>query len=222
MSIRGQQEGGIMRVLIFSGFAMTLAACASGGGEVGASAARGAENDCVNADWSSIGQRDGLYGEGEAKRLERQGACATFDLAAYEKGRERGLRTYCTPDAGFDAGRNGRDYFGVCGAELEGAFLSEYETGLKLFDLVKRVETLKNARIEAATTLQSDRFELKRALEGYNDAGATSEAKSRAVEEVDRLRRNIDRLEQALPELARDIVSAEKALEDFKRELAKR
>lgn len=191
-----------------------------------ACASKMSSDECASADWASIGQRDGLYGEDSAKLAERTAQCASFgvstDAADYEAGRARGLKTYCTPDAGFDAGRNGRDYRDVCPAELEGAFLAEYNIGRRLNDLNREIETARSAYDNALSTIESDKYELKRALERYNDSNLSEDDRSRAVRDVDRYRRNIDRLEDDLPRLDREIEQAESALEDYRGYLDRR
>jgi hypothetical protein len=202
-----------------------LSACAAGTEKKAATAAPAtsgekAVSDCAETDWVSIGQRDGLYGEAAEKLDERAAECRGTLLAShredYQRGRARGLKTYCTPDAGFDAGRNGREYRGLCPAETEPAFLVEYQSGRRLYDLNQRVANTKTALATAVSTVESDRFELKRALTRVSDMNATPEEKSRAMENVDRYRRNIGRLEDDIPKLEAAIVDAETALKAYR------
>lgn len=198
---------------------LVLAACASDNAATGGDAVSAkAGTDCAGVDWSSIGQRDGLYGEGAEKLAERAAECPQLvaNTEDYERGRERGLKTYCTPDAGYDAGRNGRPYQGVCPADVEAPFLARYEAGKTLFDLHARVDSTKAALALAASTVESDRFELKRALERVSDIDSSAEQKSRAVADVDRYRQNIGRLEEEIPKLKNSIAEAEAALKNYR------
>lgn len=184
------------------------------------------EEDCAYADWRAIGERDGLYGEGLEKLAERREQCAAFgfnaSLADYEAGRERGLFTYCTPDGGYDAGRNGRPYRGVCPAETEGAFLSEYKIGYRLFELNKAVEDAIAAYDGAIAGLEEARYNLRRARERFRDSTLSEDERHEAGEDIERHRRRIDDLEYDLPRLEARIRDAEGRLEDYRAFLARR
>lgn len=212
---------------VLAGAALGLAACAGSGERIISAEAGEAASavDCAAADWASIGQRDGLYGEEPGKLAERMAQCRNAGPEArqeYERGWQRGLATYCTPDAGFDAGRNGRDYRGVCPAEVERPFLAEYEAGRNLFDLTTRIASTKAALALAVSTVESDRFELKRSLDRVSDMNATSEDKSRAVENVERYRQNIGALEEEIPKLRAAIGEAEAALQAHRASAARK
>ncbi len=201
-------------ILLFAVFA--LSACAT----------KMTENDCAGADWSAIGERDGLYGEGPEKLSERTAQCAEFGLPAnaesYQAGRLKGLATYCTPEAGFDAGRNGRAYRGVCPAETESAFLAEYNIGRRLHDFTKAVENANSSYESALSTLQSSKYDLREAFDRYNDESLAEDQRREAGKKIDRLRREIDRLESDLPRLDREIGDAEGALADYRAFLDRR
>jgi hypothetical protein len=196
--------------------AVFLASCAS----------KMSESDCAGADWSSLGERDGLYGEGEEKLSERAAQCADYgvaaDAAAYQAGRSKGLASYCTPDAGFDAGRNGRAYRGVCPPEAESAFLAEYETGRRLYDLTEAVNSAERAYESALETLKSSQYDLRDAIDRYNDGSLSEDERRKAGRNVDRLRRDIDRLEDDLPRLEREIRNADGELADYRAFLDRR
>ncbi|NWG70820.1 MAG: DUF2799 domain-containing protein [Parvularculaceae bacterium] len=200
------------------GSLFALAACASDGGEVAATASgKGAPlSKCADLDWVSLGQRDGLYGEAPQKLDERAAECAGPLLASntedYHRGWTRGLATYCTPDAGYDAGRNGRDYRGVCAGESEDVFLAEYQRGRRLFDMTDGLAKNRAALATARANLASDRFELKRELDRVADIDATPEDKGKAIEKVANYRLSISRLEDEIPRLEAAIEAAETAL----------
>lgn len=201
------------------GSLFALAACASGGGGEVAATAPGkvsSMSKCADLDWASIGQRDGLYGEAPRKLDERAAECAGALLASntedYHRGRTRGLATYCTPDAGYDAGRNGRDYRGVCAGESEDVFLAQYQRGRRLFDMTDGLAKNRDALATARASLASDRFELKRELDRVADMDATPEDKGKAIEKVANYRLSISRLEDEIPRLEAAIAAAETAL----------
>ncbi len=94
------------------------------------------ENECVTADWQSIGFQDGAQGQPVSASSRHRKACAkhgvTLDQYAYLQGHEQGVRTFCRPGKGFSLGAGGSSYAGVCPADLEPQFLAEYQKGRHL------------------------------------------------------------------------------------------
>lgn len=113
-------------------------------------------NECVSADWRTIGYEDGLHGLPADRIGVHRAACAKYqvapDLATYSEGRERGLREYCQPKNGFAAGVNGHAYSNVCSGAAEAAFVDSYRYGRQIHD--------------ARTELRSTQARLHSAREG--------------------------------------------------------
>ena len=88
---------------------------------------------CQAVDWREYGRNDGRLGIPSGERAELFAECRELgyppDLAAYDAGRAEGLAAYCTLETGYEAGREGRRYRGVCPPEAEIAFLQGYEEG---------------------------------------------------------------------------------------------
>lgn len=108
--------------------AVLLAACATGMGR----------DECVAADWRTIGYEDGLRGFPADRIGAHRVACAkhqvTPDLAGYMEGRDRGLVQYCQPRSGYRVGLNGGGYANVCPAPTEAGFLNGYQWGRQIHD----------------------------------------------------------------------------------------
>jgi Protein of unknown function (DUF2799) len=108
--------------------AALLSACATGMGK----------DECVTADWRTIGFEDGARGLPADRIGFHRVACAkhqvTPDLAAYTDGRERGLVEYCLPRNGYRVGLNGGGYANVCPAATEPAFVNAYRWGRQIHD----------------------------------------------------------------------------------------
>lgn len=214
--------------------ALGLAACASAGSEKTAATPGDdtadfksvARAECRSADWFEVGERDGLYGEGAGKLKERTARCAEFGVAVndadYADGRARGLRTYCKPDRGFDAGRNGRAYHGVCPLEVEPAFLAEYGIGRRLFDLTSALATAEQDLANAIAKIGSDRFELARALDIVGDGAHDVAERNAASADVARLRQEIADLETDMGRLESTIAAAQQALDAHRAMLDRR
>ena len=72
--------------------------------------------------WSDRGLKDGQSGQ-FAERFETyQSQCADFeielDFTSWQRGYREGLKTYCTPLAAFELGKDGRAIREVCAEEL--------------------------------------------------------------------------------------------------------
>jgi predicted small secreted protein len=130
--------------------AALLAGCATGMGK----------DQCVTADWRTIGYEDGLHGLPPDRIGAHRVACAkhqvTPNLAAYTEGRERGLREYCQPKNGFSVGLHGGGYANVCSGPTEPAFVDGYRWGRQIFDARTELRNtqakLRNARDGVAHT----------------------------------------------------------------------
>ncbi len=109
--------------------------------------------ECALGDWRAVGFEDGSLGYAAARLGDHRRACAEHgyapDFAAYQAGREEGLRLYCQPSRGFNVGSRGGQYNGVCAADLEPAFLDGYRAGVELYNLRSNVEAA-NSRIRAS------------------------------------------------------------------------
>lgn len=103
------------------------------------------EEECLVSDWHAVGFEDGARGYTADRIAQHRKACANHgvrpDLAAYRQGRQEGLRHYCTPQNGFNAGSSGAAYAGVCPQDLAADFSRAYGEGRRLHDLRGRVRS---------------------------------------------------------------------------------
>ncbi len=103
------------------------------------------EDECRVADWRAIGYEDGVSGFAASHIGERRKACAkhgvTPNFAAYQQGRDEGLREYCTPASGHRLGRKGRPLTAVCPSELQGDFRGAYKSGREIHQAAAVVRT---------------------------------------------------------------------------------
>lgn len=106
------------------------------------------ENQCLVADWRTVGYEDGSQGRDQQWLSRRSEACAEFgvtpDLDQYLFGRSQGLEVYCQPRRGFSLGLRGTVYENVCPTGLEGSFLAGYQDGLGLRDRENHYNELEN------------------------------------------------------------------------------
>ena len=117
------------------------------------------ENQCVVADWRTIGYEDGNMGRSEQWLAKRREICAEYgvapDMDAYLFGRNEGLQTFCQPRRGFNLGNRGIRYDNVCPANLEAAFINAYQDGRGLRDRQIHVNEVSRALNSAQARLKS-------------------------------------------------------------------
>src|SRR5262245_18824525 len=105
-------------------------------------------DQCMATDWRTVGYEDGVSGYSGDRIGQYRKACTKHgvspDLAAYQNGREQGLKEFCKPLNGFRTGANGRGYNGVCPAALDPPFMEAYESGRQLYSLRSRVNSTAN------------------------------------------------------------------------------
>lgn len=108
--------------------AALAAGCAAGLGK----------DECLAADWRTIGYEDGLHGQPADRIGAHRVACAKYqvvpNLTAYSEGRTRGLLEYCQPRNGFRAGLAGAGFSNVCPSASEPAFVDAYRWGRQIHD----------------------------------------------------------------------------------------
>lgn len=111
------------------------------------------KDECLQADWYTIGYEDGARGYRTSRIGQHREACARHgvkpDFQKYERGHTEGLREYCTPQKGYALGSSGKSYNHVCPESLEAGFFKGYQKGRTIYaakrevreaqDLLKRI-----------------------------------------------------------------------------------
>lgn len=180
-----------LRIILAATLALALQGCASL-----------SKNECLNADWYSIGYENGIHGQRETQITGHRKACAehgvTPDLARFLEGREAGLRRFCEPRNGYRLGRAGTGYAGVCPQPMEADFLRAYGAGREVFDTQQHVNRL-GRHINAQQT------ELKRLNEELADkqteliaVGTTPRRRTLLLAELLELQENVKRVEREI------------------------
>ena len=109
---------------------------------VSAGCATLSKDECLNADWYSIGFEDGVKGRPASWQGRHRQACAEYSVSVnvdrYMQGREKGLQRYCVAKNGYWVGKSGNRYNGVCSPQQEPAFLDAYRYGRDIYKLVRR------------------------------------------------------------------------------------
>ncbi len=104
------------------------------------------KEECAQGDWYNIGLRDGQHGYNPNRIADHAKACAEYgarpDNTTYNRGHGDGLKTYCTPENGYQVGVNGGTYNQVCPANMANAFVKNYRTGYRIYELRRDVREL--------------------------------------------------------------------------------
>lgn len=155
------------------------------------------QEQCLAGDWSGIGYTDGTSGYGPGRLSAHQEACARHgvspDPVAWDRGRQRGLVVYCTPENGFRVGMQGGRSTGVCPRELEAAFSYGIEDGLLVHAAVNRVNDLVRIRDEADQRARQIEVEIRREEDRLGDSALSDAERDAVRERLRRLRRDRDR-----------------------------
>lgn len=178
------------------------------------------EDQCLAGAWGEVGLSDGRAGYGPGRLQSHAEACAKVgvvpDEAIYFAAREQGLRSYCIPANGFQVGRNGSTYEGVCPASVEAPFLEAYRDGQVLgaaeravSDAASRVSSYASRAEELDGKIEAKRRECR-------DENLTPAERERACDRVGELR---DEREDTIGEWRRaqeDLRWAERELQDVR------
>jgi hypothetical protein len=202
----------VYRLILRTSAAMTLLA-------LGACATMD-RDECLTVDWRTVGFEDGAAGYSGDRIGQHRKACAkhgvTPDLAAYQSGREDGLREYCVPANGFRLGSRGGDYGGMCPADLEFAFTDAFQSGRQLYTLEARLSDVSSqlrSKRSALKTAESD-IATRSARAISNEA--TTEERAQAVVDVKQLGERVGRLKSEIRQLEEERVHRERDLEDYR------
>jgi len=182
------------------------------------------EQACVTADWRTVGFEDGSLGRAEGTIGRYRQQCADHgvapDLDSYRAGHAEGVRTYCRESNGFAVGHSGAVYQGVCPADLEPEFLTEYNAGRRLHELESALASV-DGRIAGNYRAQEN---IKQEITDIGvtmiAADTTPEQRIAMVTRSAELGRRYGELTNEIRNLERDRALAERALLDYRQTLA--
>jgi hypothetical protein len=184
------------------------------------------EQACLTSDWRTVGFEDGSLGRSEATIGNYRKACAEHgvspDLAAYRSGHSDGVQIYCKPGHGFEVGRSGAAYEGVCPANLEAEFVAEYNTGRHLHDLERALQRVNSQIASNYREQESIRAELTRIGVSMVANDTTTEQRLLMVSRSAELGRRYGEITAHTKSLEEERVVHEIELRDFQQTLAAR
>ncbi len=95
------------------------------------------KNECLTADWITIGYEDGIRGQSPERIGQHRKACADYgispDLHAYQQGFAQGVVLFCTAHNGYKRGKQGYEYLTFCPDEVESSFRQGYDAGKDVY-----------------------------------------------------------------------------------------
>jgi hypothetical protein len=172
---------------------------------------------CQQGDWTGLGFKDGQAGRAQSRLDDHAKACAksgvTPDPAPYFAARAQGLRLYCTPERGFQEGRRGHSYAGVCPEPAAGDFVVAYSDGRLIHEAETRLRQAESDRASA------DRRAEKRDREAR---GVEDELRNPVLndEQKRELRDRLNRLRSERRDAIEDGRRADWAVRDAEREVS--
>ncbi len=204
-----------MRRLIFTVGLVALSGCATLN-----------EDECLTADWRTIGFQDGVAGHTPDRLGQHRKACAKYgvtpNLDTYLEGRSQGLVTYCTPQNGFNAGAAGRSYKGVCPAELENEFLPAYNDGHGLYTREHALSDVLSDISHSESRLEEIHKEIAEKEALLVEAAGTPGERSKLVDELHALAEEQGGLHQKIRDLEYRHGELEADLEAYREDISHR
>ena len=187
---------------------LTLAGCASM-----------SEQECSATDWRTVGYEDGVAGRSSDRIGQHRKACAkhgvTPDLDAYQKGRNEGLREYCTPDNGYRQGVRGAALVTSCPAELKESFELAYDQGYELFSLRDRVHRANDELEATRSSLAQNERDLVDVSALILAPDIDTPTRAKALIDVKELTERQGRLKARIRELEKDREEFQRDLDNY-------
>jgi hypothetical protein len=129
------------------------------------------KEECLNADWKSIGFEDGSRGYSSTRIGTHRKACAkvnvTPDFDLYQQGYAQGARQYCQPRNGYNLGLRGSSYSVNCPADLQDSFVMAYSEGKEIYRVKSTLNAYKknlDHLLEAMDELYAEKSDLEKQL----------------------------------------------------------
>ena len=156
-------------------------------------------DECLYADWRTIGYEDGLQGRGLSVLSQHRQACAKVgvapDLDAYQAGRSEGVRVFCRPANAYQQGRLGHPYNGVCPADMEREFLAAHGEGMVIFNLEADVNVVAGRIASIDYDIGDAERRIEQAQNTLEDEDLSRERRRLIRDDIKVLSRDIGRME---------------------------
>lgn len=182
------------------------------------------EQQCAVTDWRSVGFEDGVAGRTVSAIGNYRQACSKYgyspDLQAYRAGHAEGVEVYCRPGRGFEVGRSGQRYQGVCPAESETEFLAAYAEGRHLHELEAALYAVNRDINNKQNRIGQLKKDIAAGSAAIVASETASEERARLLVEVADMAKEQGELEKDIVALESDRAAREQALAAFQETLA--
>ncbi len=123
------------------------------------------EEECLAADWYSIGVEDGSKGYPMSRIGAYRKDCAEVGVAPdaeqYGEGRMVGLESFCTYERGYGEGKRGAHNRAVCPpGPLEAEFMQGYNDGYYVYEVNQNIRSLEGELANVRDEIDKIRGEL--------------------------------------------------------------
>lgn len=129
------------------------------------------KNECLNADWQTIGYQDGYKGRLKSRLNKHRKSCAEYGvkpkLEEYLTGYDKGLTEYCKPVRGYRRGLLGYNNKRICKGDTRKQYNNAYRYGRHIYGLehqVKENEESINYIVERNHRIDEKRIHAERKL----------------------------------------------------------
>ncbi len=161
------------------------------------------KQECMVGAWQVIGYNDGVAGYGAERLASHTKACAKAGIApsyqSWERGRQLGLKQYCTVTSAYNIGRRGRKLNNVCPITMANTLQSANQRGLDYYTLDSQLE--KDKRLLETRELEFDKLKDGKML----DFETEKEARARLIAlpiELREIKRRINNTQSQLASLS--------------------
>jgi len=104
------------------------------------------KQQCLEGNWQQIGISDGISGYTPDRLVDHAKSCSdvgiTPDAKAWERGRQKGLKTYCQPESAYQVGRKGGAIRNVCTAPQRKTMQPAFDRGQNYYEITVQIQAL--------------------------------------------------------------------------------
>lgn len=180
--------------------------------------------ECQTADWETIGYQDGAAGRPSEDISRHRKACAkhgiTPVLASYVDGWNDGVVRYCTPQNGFNTGKAGHHYAGVCPMDLEDDFLIAFSDGNQLHVLRSNLQQISHRISRDQDRIHRITKSIEKKEAKLLSPDGTVEERARLLADLRDLSEEMGQLEKSILDLEHEHGRAEVELEHYRSDIA--
>ena len=163
------------------------------------------KQECMVGDWQTIGYNDGVAGYHSDRLASHTKACAKAGVApdyqSWERGRQSGLKQYCTVNNAYNVGRRGRQLNTVCPVANARMLQQANQQGLDYYKLDSQLD--KDKRLLDTYQAEFDKLEDGAMLDFANE----KEARARLLSLSDEIRQTKRRIQSTQKQLDSSIRS---------------